>query len=87
MREGIDVTGSYVGCIRRMAIAGLTAGVMTISAPGGAVSMMVDDDTSSSRSARWEPTEGCTQLGRPRTMRWLVTWLDPDAHPRIVQNR
>jgi L,D-peptidoglycan transpeptidase YkuD (ErfK/YbiS/YcfS/YnhG family) len=42
--------------------------------------------TSSSRAARWDPTEGCTQLGRPRMMRWLVSWLDADAHPRVVQN-
>ena len=43
--------------------------------------------TSKNKSARWAPTEGCTQLGRPRAMRWLVGWLDPDATPRVVQAR
>lgn len=37
--------------------------------------------------ARWAPTLGCTQVGNPRQMRWLLTWLRPTAHPRIVQNR
>ncbi len=37
--------------------------------------------------ALWAPTEGCTQVGRPRQMRWLLTWLRPKAQPRIVQNR
>ena len=23
----------------------------------------------------WIPTEGCTQIGRPAAMRWVVTWL------------
>jgi L,D-peptidoglycan transpeptidase YkuD (ErfK/YbiS/YcfS/YnhG family) len=36
---------------------------------------------------RWAPTEGCTQVGDPREMRWLVRWLRPEAHPRIVQGR
>jgi L,D-peptidoglycan transpeptidase YkuD (ErfK/YbiS/YcfS/YnhG family) len=36
---------------------------------------------------RWAPTAGCTQVGNPRAMRWLLTWLRPDARPRIVQNR
>jgi L,D-peptidoglycan transpeptidase YkuD (ErfK/YbiS/YcfS/YnhG family) len=35
---------------------------------------------------RWIPTLGCTQLGNPRSMRWVVRWLDPDAHPRVVQD-
>ena len=35
----------------------------------------------------WAPTEGCTQVGNPRSMRWLLTWLRPEARPRIVQNR
>jgi L,D-peptidoglycan transpeptidase YkuD (ErfK/YbiS/YcfS/YnhG family) len=35
----------------------------------------------------WAPTEGCTQIGNVSNMRWLVTWLRPGAHPRIVQNR
>ena len=36
---------------------------------------------------RWEPSEGCTRVGDPRDMRWLLTWLRPAAHPRVVQNR
>jgi L,D-peptidoglycan transpeptidase YkuD (ErfK/YbiS/YcfS/YnhG family) len=36
---------------------------------------------------RWAPTAGCTQVGSPRQMRWLLTWLRPEAHPRVVQNR
>jgi L,D-peptidoglycan transpeptidase YkuD (ErfK/YbiS/YcfS/YnhG family) len=36
---------------------------------------------------RWSPTEGCTQVGDPRSMHWLLTWLRPGARPRIVQNR
>jgi L,D-peptidoglycan transpeptidase YkuD (ErfK/YbiS/YcfS/YnhG family) len=36
---------------------------------------------------RWAPTAGCTQVGNPRQMRWLLTWLRPGARPRIVQNR
>jgi L,D-peptidoglycan transpeptidase YkuD (ErfK/YbiS/YcfS/YnhG family) len=36
---------------------------------------------------RWEPTAGCTQVGNPRQMRWLLTWLRPGARPRVVQNR
>jgi L,D-peptidoglycan transpeptidase YkuD (ErfK/YbiS/YcfS/YnhG family) len=33
----------------------------------------------------WVPSEGCTQLGNPADMHWLLTWLDPKAHPRVVQ--
>ncbi|GAA1153264.1 L,D-transpeptidase family protein [Nocardioides aquiterrae] len=36
---------------------------------------------------RWAPTAGCTQVGNPRSMHWLLTWLRPEARPRIVQNR
>ena len=36
---------------------------------------------------RWAPTAGCTQVGNPKEMRWLLRWLDPDAQPRVVQNR
>jgi L,D-peptidoglycan transpeptidase YkuD (ErfK/YbiS/YcfS/YnhG family) len=36
---------------------------------------------------RWEPSEGCTRVGDPAQMRWLLTWLDPDSHPRVVHNR
>ncbi|HUP99155.1 MAG TPA: hypothetical protein VM093_01725 [Aeromicrobium sp.] len=35
---------------------------------------------------RWEPSEGCTRIEDPEAMRWLLTWLEPDAHPRVVQN-
>jgi L,D-peptidoglycan transpeptidase YkuD (ErfK/YbiS/YcfS/YnhG family) len=34
----------------------------------------------------WEPSEGCTRVGDPRDMRWLLTWLRPEARPRVVQN-
>lgn len=34
---------------------------------------------------RWAPTAGCTQVGNPRAMRWLVRWLRPGADPRVVQ--
>jgi L,D-peptidoglycan transpeptidase YkuD (ErfK/YbiS/YcfS/YnhG family) len=36
---------------------------------------------------RWAPTAGCTQVGKPRQMRWLLLWLRPEAKPRVVQNR
>jgi L,D-peptidoglycan transpeptidase YkuD (ErfK/YbiS/YcfS/YnhG family) len=42
--------------------------------------------TSLDRQSRWTPTKGCTQLGRPAAMRWLVKWLDPAANPRVVQD-
>jgi L,D-peptidoglycan transpeptidase YkuD (ErfK/YbiS/YcfS/YnhG family) len=35
---------------------------------------------------RWSPTEGCTSLGNPTDMRWILTWLRPDADPRVVQH-
>lgn len=35
----------------------------------------------------WAPTAGCTQVGNPRKMRWLLRWLRPGAEPRVVQNR
>lgn len=35
--------------------------------------------------ARWAPTQGCTQVGNPKSMHWLVHWLRPRANPRIVQ--
>lgn len=34
---------------------------------------------------RWAPTLGCTQVGNPKAMRWIVRWLRPDADPRVVQ--
>lgn len=36
---------------------------------------------------RWSPTAGCTQVGDPREMRWLLRWLRPEAQPRVVQGR
>lgn len=36
---------------------------------------------------RWSSTEGCTSLGNPADMRWVLTWLRPDANPRVVQHR
>lgn len=33
------------------------------------------------------PTAGCVQLGDPDDMAWIVQWLNPDANPRIVNNR
>jgi L,D-peptidoglycan transpeptidase YkuD (ErfK/YbiS/YcfS/YnhG family) len=35
----------------------------------------------------WAPTLGCIQLGNPRSMRWVVRWLRPEANPRVVQAR
>jgi len=35
----------------------------------------------------WQPTQGCTQVGRPKAMHWLARWLRPGANPRIVQDR
>lgn len=35
----------------------------------------------------WSPTAGCTQVGKPQKMRWLLKWLRPSAQPRVVQNR
>ena len=35
----------------------------------------------------WAATAGCTQVGNPRQMRWLLRWLRPEARPRVVQNR
>jgi len=37
--------------------------------------------------APWAPTEGCTQVGNPASMRWLLRWLRPQDTPRVVQNR
>jgi L,D-peptidoglycan transpeptidase YkuD (ErfK/YbiS/YcfS/YnhG family) len=35
---------------------------------------------------RWIPTAGCTQVGNPRSLRGIVRWLRPEAHPRVVQD-
>lgn len=42
--------------------------------------------TSRGPGRRWAASEGCTQVGNPADMRWLLVWLRPDADPRIVQN-
>jgi len=34
----------------------------------------------------FEPSDGCVRVSRPRDMRWLLTWLRPGHHPRLVQN-
>ena len=34
----------------------------------------------------WAATLGCTQVGDPDDMHWLLTWLRPGANPRIVQD-
>ena len=34
----------------------------------------------------WAPTEGCTQVGLPSEMRWIVRWLRPEADPRVANN-
>ncbi|MFT4263228.1 MAG: L,D-transpeptidase family protein [Nocardioides sp.] len=41
--------------------------------------------TSPSAGRAWKPTEGCTQLGVPSQMRWILRWLKPSASPRVVQ--
>jgi L,D-peptidoglycan transpeptidase YkuD (ErfK/YbiS/YcfS/YnhG family) len=35
---------------------------------------------------RWVPTEGCTAVGKPREMRWILRWLRPEADPRVANN-
>jgi L,D-peptidoglycan transpeptidase YkuD (ErfK/YbiS/YcfS/YnhG family) len=35
---------------------------------------------------RWRPTEGCTSLGNPADIQWVLGWLRPDADPRVVQH-
>jgi L,D-peptidoglycan transpeptidase YkuD (ErfK/YbiS/YcfS/YnhG family) len=34
----------------------------------------------------WIPTQGCTQVGDPSAMRWIVGWLRPEARPRVANN-
>jgi L,D-peptidoglycan transpeptidase YkuD (ErfK/YbiS/YcfS/YnhG family) len=36
--------------------------------------------------AEWVPTIGCVALGNPEDMKWVVTWLDPAATPRVANN-
>jgi len=34
----------------------------------------------------WVATQGCTQVGDPAMMRWIVQWLRPEANPRVANN-
>jgi L,D-peptidoglycan transpeptidase YkuD (ErfK/YbiS/YcfS/YnhG family) len=34
----------------------------------------------------YAPTEGCTQVGDPRQMLWIVRWLRPRAQPLVANN-
>jgi L,D-peptidoglycan transpeptidase YkuD (ErfK/YbiS/YcfS/YnhG family) len=34
----------------------------------------------------WVATQGCTQVGDPALMRWIVKWLRPEAAPRVANN-
>jgi L,D-peptidoglycan transpeptidase YkuD (ErfK/YbiS/YcfS/YnhG family) len=36
--------------------------------------------------SEWVATQGCTQVGDPAMMRWIVTWLRPEANPRVANN-
>lgn len=35
----------------------------------------------------WVPTLACIQIGDPDQAEWIVRWLEPDANPRVVNNR
>jgi L,D-peptidoglycan transpeptidase YkuD (ErfK/YbiS/YcfS/YnhG family) len=35
---------------------------------------------------RWIPTIGCTQIGEPAQMKWVLQWLRPQADPRVLNN-
>jgi L,D-peptidoglycan transpeptidase YkuD (ErfK/YbiS/YcfS/YnhG family) len=35
----------------------------------------------------WAPTLACIQIGNPDQAKWIVRWLEPDANPRVVNNR
>lgn len=37
-------------------------------------------------AARYSPSAGCIAIGEPSQVRWIVLWLRPDAHPRIVND-
>lgn len=41
----------------------------------------------SNPGAPFVPTAGCVQIGNPADMAWIVRWLEPDANPRIVNNK
>ncbi len=34
----------------------------------------------------WVATQGCTQIGDPALMRWVLRWLRPEANPRVANN-
>jgi L,D-peptidoglycan transpeptidase YkuD (ErfK/YbiS/YcfS/YnhG family) len=36
--------------------------------------------------SEYVPTEGCTQVGDPAAMRWIIRWLRPGARPRVANN-
>ncbi len=62
----------------------LTPGVGSAPVPGRGSGIFYH---TSKPGHRWEPTQGCTQVGDPRSMHWLARWLRPGANPRIVQDR
>ncbi|MGQ0464121.1 MAG: L,D-transpeptidase family protein [Sporichthyaceae bacterium] len=35
----------------------------------------------------WAATLACVQIGVPAQAEWIVRWLEPDANPRVVNNR
>lgn len=35
---------------------------------------------------RWIPTIGCTQIGEPSQMKWVLQWLRPQDDPRVLNN-
>jgi L,D-peptidoglycan transpeptidase YkuD (ErfK/YbiS/YcfS/YnhG family) len=61
----------------------LTPGRGPAPVPGKGSGIFYHTSKPGHRSA---PTEGCTQVGNPRSMRWLTQWLRPKAQPRVVQD-
>ncbi|HZE66257.1 MAG TPA: L,D-transpeptidase family protein [Sporichthyaceae bacterium] len=37
-------------------------------------------------NSRWVPTIGCTAIGEPSQMKWVLQWLRPQANPRVLNN-
>jgi L,D-peptidoglycan transpeptidase YkuD (ErfK/YbiS/YcfS/YnhG family) len=37
-------------------------------------------------NSRWIPTIGCTQIGEPSQMKWVLQWLRPEAKPLVLNN-
>ena len=62
----------------------LSPGVGTRPVPGKGSGIFYH---TSKPGSLWAPTAGCTQVGNAKQMRWLLTWLRPEAKPRVVQNR